>query len=417
MNMQHPINRLAWKGAIGIAVLSCLAIMLITHDLMRSLRVEIDDWDQYRSYGVVRTLGVEWSQTWEEKAGSNAQADYQQLLQLLWQNHPDLGDLAVLDGSFHILAMVGHHNAHLLQNLQNKTLALNLTNEHVNYNNNVNIQSLMIADQNNRPMDYRYGVIHLQPDSEQSLYLVVGFVPLMTPIPEHSIYGLGVVIALLLGCVAWQVLRYGLQRYYHEPLAHLHKLGMQLQMGRWPVQAVAVHSPDAAASSPILLLASDALRRCQAAWQFWQWQIQVSQKGVAHTPQIACNTEVEPKHTEPDPVFVSYAGVELGLFFFAMWSGVGCWVLAQWPVWWRLLVLAVLFAVPIGCAFQSMRVRVLLSELGGVLIGSVLGFLILREQLLHVANASHAMTLFWLVVSGVWCLGLCRAIWIRRKFF
>ena len=409
--ISQSFRRIAWTLVVLFVLLTSVAFVWFANDMLISYESEVNEWNAYRSYGIVRSLGVEFAEELKEDKQKDDALRYEKILKKIIESNSEVVDLALLNSNLEVVAQAGNYKKIINYLLENKKLVLNNDSEDVNYDNNVR---LIDSDLKNIPgskdIDIDYGVMDITPTGRQAFSLVVGFKPLKLDSPRAYIYAVCLAILLAWGLIVWELTCYLLKRLYTEPVAHLHVLAKEFEAGRWPAASV----PDpATASSQILQLASACLDRCQKEWEHWQWQLQKVQHAFAQPP--ASGGLVMQTPTTPRPRLVPTSVVCLYLF---MYAGVITFLLLMpTPMpWWGCIALTVgMLGSPLAILPGQWFWVCLGPVLRGGLVGAILaGILWVIFQSISFTLSGSAMLLLYGVCAMV-CGWAIRCAFKLRK--
>jgi HAMP domain-containing protein len=421
---QRALQRMAIAVTAIFMLLACVLFMWFARDLLDSFHEEFNVWNEYRSYGLVRTLGAELMQELDEHKESNQHHDhdsYKKILNTLWATHSEVVDLLLLDTQNTLLAQAGSRPQQMLQLQQQGRLIPEFNYHDLNYNNDAYLKVINGVAQNDNSVFYA-GFIALKIPEGGHLNLVVSYRPINVAPPEPTIYLLCFSLVLVLGLLVWQIMQYLLARWYHEPLDQIHHWARDMAAGRWPAVVYQAHYQPATSIEKLAYL---GMVRCKSVCEFLQWQRQqlniqlpdATQSGQhwgASLPQSDLLRLVASQGGEP---LISFASFRWWFFLYVVISVLllllpGPYSLV-WPLCCWFVCMAGLF-IAMPQAWVARSVWVLFQ--GGV-VGFALGSLVffgLSELHFVLAGSATLLVYAGCVVGYAWVFGFLlkvRKIW------
>ena len=418
-NAKIAFMRIAVRIIASFVVILLGVFFLLANDLLLAFNHEKIELNGYRSYGLVRLMGVELSQELQNNKKNISNIDHGKLLDKLLTLNPVVTDLALLNASGQYISGVGSSQSIIYDHIVRGALKMPSTAD--DYDHNVIFQDI---SPQNTPASYRMqlGVLGVKVDQASDYYLVVGFKPLILQSAEPYVYALCLSVVLVLILCVWQAFSYILVRWYLEPIAHVHLLSLKIKAGIWPVAATNFRGKYA---NTIVCLAEDCLIRCHAQWKYLQWQLQKLKSSVPQqTASIeAIAADVGKNGTLMDtPAGAAAIAPSVAVFqwLFFIFAALCATLLLAPPVLPGLIniIILTIFIIPLVLiprpVFISLRMALVRGSMVGVIVGGLLHEFL--KQYAYNFNVSIPLFSIYLLCALLFISAIGLGISIRKKF-
>lgn len=385
-------------------LLVSIVFIWFANDLLQSFDKEIKEWNEYRSYGIVRSMGVELEDELQVLAHKPDNTELAVILKKILESNEAVVDLALINNSSQLLAYAGGNKTLVDYLLKSKLVKLSSKDVVINYDKNVILNNIYIngvSDVKNAEINFDFGVLNLKLYEGQTLDLLVVFKPLAFDSPKPYIFMVSLALVLVLGLLVWEFIHYLNHKIYLEPVAHLNVLAKDLEAGQWPLASATGKDH---ASSSILQLASQCLSRCHQEWLHWKWQLGKVQQGLpSHSVKMQALKAPLMLTTPAVHSFIPASVLHLHLFINVAVCTSLLMLPAYLPEWLHAIFMLGIFICSLAWLPRHLRVASIGSLIRGGLVGGVLGAILYSL----LSNSGVTLNIYATLSVYLLCMGAC----------